>query len=473
MILELPEIQIPAAFEVLRRPKRIKVFFGGRGSAKSESIGRQILINAEESEKGYKVLCGREFQNSIEDSVLGMLDEFIDQYEFQGFDVQRNVIYCPNEGAIKFQGLARNLTSVKSKHGYDLFWVEEAENVSQRTWDVIIPTLRKGGSELWVSFNPADEMDATYQEFVAPYLDVIKEQGFYEDDYIYVGLVNYDDNPFFPKELRDHSEKLKKESYKKWLHVYGGEPNMDYADSIIEPEWFDAAVDAHIKLNIKPRGERVTAFDVADEGKDAKALVSRKGILIDHVDQWWDGDVSDGIDKAFDHADDYRSDDLVYDNVGNGASVKVHLKKCVIREGMTVTGFGGGDGVDMPDEPYKEDRLNRDMFKNKRAQYWWYLRDRFEATYRAVEKGEYGIDPDSLISISSEIKYLAELKSELVKVQRKRTPGSRLVQIVSKEEMRKQGIPSPNMGDGVVMVFANPPKSNYVYVPREATSWKS
>ena len=138
---ELPVIQLPARFEALARPKRLKVFFGGRGSGKSETFARQLLVNAESIPR-YKVLCTREYQNSIDDSVHGMLKAFVDQYQFP-FEVQNTVINTPSGGYFKFFGLSRNVTSIKSKFDYNVVWVEEAEDIKEATWDLLIPTIRK------------------------------------------------------------------------------------------------------------------------------------------------------------------------------------------------------------------------------------------------------------------------------------------------------------------------------------------
>ena len=472
----VPEIQIPAAFEVLFRPKRIKVFFGGRGSGKSESVGRAALIKAEQTQ-GFSVLCSRMFQNYIEDSVVGMLNKFIEEYQIP-FESLTNEIRTPLGGRFRFQGLARNITSLKSKFGYDWLWVEEAEDVPSKVWDVLIPTLRKGGSEIIVTFNPKDEMDDTYQEFVAPYIDTIRQQGFYEDEHIYVALVNYESNPFFPEELRKESDRLKKRNYKKWLHVYGGEPNVDYEDSMIEPEWFDAAVDAHVKLNIIPRGERVTGFDPADTGTDAKARCNRLGILIDDVKSWTTGDITTGTQLAVDDAQDWRASQLIYDNIGNGAAVKTYASMGGKPAGLEFVGFGAADTPDYPDQFYddpkgerreeKGDRTNRNAFKNKRAQYWWLLRDRFYRTYKAVVDGEYH-DPDTLISINGSMAELKKLKSELIKVQRVRRAGLKVIQVESKDDMRKRGVPSPNLADSLMMSFAAAEVSSYKYEKRSAS----
>lgn len=454
------KIQIARAFEALRRPKRLKVFFGGRGGAKSVSVAKQALLDAL---NGKRFLCAREFMNSIDDSVHSLLAAQIVEMGLEAeFDVQATVIYGPNNSVFKFVGLSRNITSIKSKHGFDVLWIEEAENVPEKTWDIVIPTIRKGGSEIWVTFNPADETDATYQLLVAPYLDALNRDGYYEDDEIYVRKVSMDkDNPWPPKELVDHSAKMKATNYKKWLHVYGGEPGLDVDDPVIEPIWVDAAIDAHVKLRFKPRGERVATFDPADTGKDAKALALRHGVVIEDVQQWHDGDVGDATSRAFDSAFEYRADCLIYDNIGMGAgAVKTYLALSNPTGRMQVAGFGSGDAVDRPDDLYMGDRKNKDTFKNKRAQFWWYLRDRFENTYKAVIKGEY-IDLDLIISLSSSIKDLQQLKSELCKQQRKRTPGSRLIQLVSKEEMRADGIRSPNMADTLMMAWGYQPSEDY------------
>ncbi len=109
-----------------------------------------------------------------------------------------------------------------------------------------------------------------------------------------------------------------------------------------------------------------------------------------------------------------------------------------------------------PDEIYNDDRTNKDVFRNRRAQFWWYLRDRFEATALAVEKNKY-TDPDKLISLSSDIPraILMGLKSELCRVRRKRSGNTRIL-LESKQEMKARGMKSPNMADALVMAFANP-----------------
>ncbi len=446
-------IQIAEAFKPLFKPKRFKVFYGGRGGAKSWGFAQALQLQAAQKHK--RILYTRELQGSIQESVHKLLSDTIGRLGLDKFySVQNNIIKGLNGSNFIFEGLKNNTTKIKSMEGVDIVWCEEAEAISERSWDLLIPTIRKTGSEIWISFNPADEMDATYQRFVKPYEEEIIRNGFYVDDHIYVGKVGFADNPWFPEELRTEMEDCKRLNHKKWAHIWDGQCNADYKDSIIQPEWVDASVDAHKKLGFKKLGVKCLGFDPADEGSDAKAIAIRHGSIIESVEQWLDGDVSDAIDKAFNISFDSRCTDLVYDSVGIGAAVKVGLTERVAGRAINISGFGGGDGVVKPDYEYKNDRLNKQVFKNKRAQYWWYLRDRFENTYNAIEKGEY-IDPDHLISLSSDIKDLSLLKSELCRVQRKRSTANTLIQLESKPEMAKRGVKSPNMADALVMCFAN------------------
>lgn len=446
------ELSVIEAFIPLYKPKRLKSFFGGRGGAKTEEFAQYVITKVHL--QGQKWISAREFQNSIDDSSYSVLVNKIYALGWEDhFEIQNSkIIHKKNGGKVDFVGLARNIMSFKSKFGYDGMWIEEAETVSQKSWDVLIPTIRKENSEIIASWNTGDTTSATYKLLVAPYIKEINEKGFYEDDYIYSAKVCYWDNPYFKDPLRTEMERMKKENYKQYLHIWCGEPKAEYDDSIIQSEWVDAAIDAHLKLpHIKEIGEQVVSFDPADIGKDAKAVAFRHGVVVKDVKQKKNGDIDDAIAWAFDEAYEKRAEILVYDSVGVGASVKVGLSDRIANKNIIVHGFGGGESPTAG--RYADDRSNADVFLNKRAQYWWLLRDRLENTYRAIEKNEY-FDPRTMISISSDIKDLDQLKSELVRQQRKRTSGSRLIQLQSKEEMRKQGIPSPNMADAVVMLFA-------------------
>lgn len=180
----------PDKLQFLFQPIRYKVARGGRGSAKSWSFARALLMKG--IEKPLRILCTREVQKSIKDSVHKLLCDQITALGCGSF-------YQPLETEIRgrngtlfiFAGLSQQtVESIKSYEGVDIVWCEEAQAITKRSWDVLIPTIRKDGSEIWVSYNPELETDETHQRFtVNP-----------PDDCVSV-LVNYSDNPWFPEVL--------------------------------------------------------------------------------------------------------------------------------------------------------------------------------------------------------------------------------------------------------------------------------
>lgn len=190
---------------------RYRVAYGGRGSGKSWTIAALLILEAARSKT--RILCAREIQRSISDSVIQLLSDTIERLGLESFfDVQKTQILGRNGSRFIFEGLRANITKIKSMEGIDRVWVEEAESVTATSWETLIPTIRKEGSEIWVSFNPLDELDNTYQRFV---LNPPPES--------IVAKVNYSDNPWFPDELekeRKHLEGLDKDLYR---HIWEGE----------------------------------------------------------------------------------------------------------------------------------------------------------------------------------------------------------------------------------------------------------
>ena len=445
------KIQVPIKLQCLYKPKRTKVLYGGRGGTKSWGVAEALILKG--AQKPLRILCTRELQDSIKESVHKLLSDTIERLGLQdAYTIMDTVIRGKNGTEIVFEGLKNNVRKIKSMEGIDICWCEEAEAISEASWDILIPTIRKKGSEIWVSFNPADEMDNTYQRYIIPYLSSLQSKGVYQDDNIVVQKVSYRDNPWLSDELRSEMEKCKRDNYRKYLHVWEGEPNADYADSIIKPEWVEAAIDAHKKLNFEGLGTRVLGFDPADEGDDEKAVCIRRGSVVEYMDHWKDGDLDDAIKKATESALSHKVNIFVYDVVGIGAGVKLALKRDKDAQDIPSEGFDGGSGVRDPDLKYEDEQDNKHTFKNLRAQYWWYLRDRFEKTYLAIEKNHY-IDPDELIALPSTLSDISQLKSELCRVKRKRGVNS-LIQLESKKDT---DYPSPNMADALVMAFANRP----------------
>ena len=203
-------LDFPEKLGFLFEPKRYKILYGGRGSAKSWSVAKALIALSMRSP--IRVLCARELQNSISDSVIALL---ADQIKAMGvedlFDVQRTAIYGKNGSEFSFVGLKHNVTSIKSFEGVDICWVEEGQAVSKASWETLIPTIRKPNSEIWVTFNPDLDTDETYKRFVVS-----------PPNNAFVVKVNHSDNPWFPDVLKDELEQLKAKDMDSYLNVWEG-----------------------------------------------------------------------------------------------------------------------------------------------------------------------------------------------------------------------------------------------------------
>jgi phage terminase large subunit len=409
--------------------------------------------------KGIKTACFREFQNSIDDSVHALLKSEIDRLNLQGYEIQNNQILLNDEPAFKFRGLARNPEGVKSMHGFQRFWVEEAQTISFNSLKALTPTLREEGSEIWFSANPRSSVDAFSQRFIKPYEKQLRRDGFYEDDLHLIVIINITDNPLAPDVLKqemEHDRALMSPAL--FQHIWEGEYYDSVEDNIIPTEWYDAAIDSHVKLGFEPSGALIASHDPSDEGGDSKGFALRKGSVVLEVCEKVTGDSGEGMDWALQRARQSQADWFVWDCDGLGISLKRQVDQELESTKMQKHQFRGSETPDDAAVPYsgKDSKTNKDTFFNKRAQYWWKLRDRFEATYRAVVKGEY-VNPDDIISLSSDIDVLDQLRSEVCRIPQKRSNNGK-IQIMSKIDMAKKPyeLPSPNMGDALMMSMFSP-----------------
>lgn len=205
-------IDLPEYAKCLWQPSRYKVFWGGRGAGKSRSIASVLVLQAAESHQ--RVLCGREVQRSIKDSVKRLLDDEIDRLGLRaGFTSTETEIRGPHDSLFIFSGLRGNSASVKSIEGVTRFWGEEAQTISQASLDTIVPTIRAPGSELWFSYNPdldSDPIDKMFRTSACPPDAIVK-------------MVNWNDNHWFPDVLRLEMEWDRSRDMDKYLHIWEGQ----------------------------------------------------------------------------------------------------------------------------------------------------------------------------------------------------------------------------------------------------------
>jgi phage terminase large subunit len=203
--------EFPHKLQFLFKPKRYKVAYGGRGGSKSWGFARALLLIA--SMKPTRILCCREIQKSIKDSVHKLLKDQVSALGLDGFyTITETSIKGANGSEFFFSGLAHNSTHIKSYEGIDIAWVEEAHLVSKSSWEILIPTIREENSEIWVTFNPELEEDETYQRFVLHP----------PDDAIVVKL-DWRDNPWFPEVLKKEKDELKRKDPDAYLTVWEGQ----------------------------------------------------------------------------------------------------------------------------------------------------------------------------------------------------------------------------------------------------------
>lgn len=192
---------------------RYKVYWGGRGAAKSWAFA-EALVRLMAAIPGLRVLCVREYQASIKESSHKILKDTIYRLGMEAwFHITAETIRSRSGGEFIFKGCHNNENGIRSTEGIDILWAEEAHSISEASWRVILPTIRKAGSEVWISFNMDDESDSTYQRFVEkPRSNSI------------VHKVNYDSNPYLSKELRQEMEDDKANDYQMYEHIWLGMP---------------------------------------------------------------------------------------------------------------------------------------------------------------------------------------------------------------------------------------------------------
>ena len=254
------EAWFPEKLRFLFSPARYKVVRGGRGSGKSWGFARALLIMG--AQRPLRVLCTREVQNSIAQSVHQLLRDQIEALGLSGqYEVLTTEIRGKSGTQFFFSGLSdQTAESLKSFEGVDVCWCEEAQAISKRSWDILIPTIRKDGSEIWVSFNPQLESDETYRRFVSePPPDCVSIE------------MNYGDNRRFPQVLeseRQHAEAtMKREDY---AHIWEGKCKPAVEGAI----YFDQMAQASSRIGAIPHDPLLKTHAIWDLGfNDSMSII--------------------------------------------------------------------------------------------------------------------------------------------------------------------------------------------------------
>ncbi len=408
--MSLPSMLEPLK-AVWKRKARYKVIYGGRASGKS--FGAALHLINMTSEIKLKVLCIRQFQNNIKESVYTLLKDIIYDLELQEeFEILSHIIRHKITGSeFVFYGIARNFMEIKSFEGADICYIEEAHALTHEQFSVIDPTIRKENSEIYIVFNPQNRSDYIFQEFVE-----------HEKKNSIVLNLNYPANPYLSNTMKNIIDEAKREDLEEYEHIYLGVPREGDDNALFSYDEIEKAMDNSLEAmkDVDMTGVFTYAADIGRFGKDHSVITKRKGFRIYDLKEKKGCntmEIANLINSMY--LTESRPPNAIFvDTIGIGAGVKDKLDE-IGRRSIEANVSMRAD--------------SEDLYYNKRAECYFLLRD-------FVRKG--GKLPDD-----------PALKEELLAIRYiyNNTNGKILIQ--PKDEIKKILGRSPDKSDSVSLHF--------------------
>lgn len=323
MATKAKELFFPPKLQFLFRPSRYKVSYGGRGGSKSWGYARALLI--EGTQREVRVLCARETQSSIQDSVHQLLSDQISALGLEDFyTIKETEIVGLNGSLFRFAGLRQqDATKIKSFENFSHCWVEEAQTVSDKSWSILIPTIRRPGSEIWVTFNPELDTDPTYERFVVnppPDCQTV--------------FINWYDNPWFPDVLDVERRHLKATDPIAYENVWEGKCKAAVDGAIYHNEVTAAQVANRItNVPYNPDLRVHTVWDLGWNDQTSIILVQKNRneiAIIDYIEdshRTLDSYVAEIKDKRMNWGQDYLPHDATAKSLQTGMSPKEVIQR--------------------------------------------------------------------------------------------------------------------------------------------------
>ena len=413
--MERVTIKIAEKFRpLLTEHYRYKLYYGGRAGGKSYAFADCLLLLARQ--KKLFIACVREVQNSIKDSVYKLLKDRADYYKFDDFIFYEDRIENIVTGSkFVFKGLKdQNKQNIKSLEGVDICWCEESQAITKESFEVLDPTIRKSGSELWFSMNRENENDAIWRAIAAN-----------PDDQTLIVKVNYYDNPFCPDEMKYLAEKCKAENLDDYMHIWEGEPISLGDYKLFNVKDVREAMIPKMDSSTSPL---VIGLDIARAGSDKTVFCLRKGRWVMKFDVIKGYDTVEVADKLTNYITELHPARAFLDLGNSGAGVYDIMK---------ARGFAGiVKGINFGGKAIQPDR-----YKNKRAEMY--------ATANEWIKQELPVQlPNDDL-----------LFEELTTIERVKVAGDTL-QLEDKELFKKRIGRSPDRADAFVLTFAEPVYDN-------------
>lgn len=411
-------IELPILFDgtpekliqVLTEINRYKTVLltGGRGGGKTEFLARALLYWGDQ--KKLKIVCGRETQATIEDSVHGTVSRLCSEYKLN-YRVQKSYIqHEGNKTRFIFKGFKeQGRANIKGLDDVDIVWVDEAEQITNETLGIIVPTIRNENAIMIYSMNRKTRHDAVYKRFA-------------DDPECLHIHINYDENPSCPQILIDEANKCKARDESEYNHIWGGEPRDQTDDYLFNVRKLDEML-TNVAHGDVLKQQRVIGFDYAAQGNDlccASVLERRSPVHWELIDQitWSDPDPDNSKGKMISIIADYMPDISVIDIGGMGYVVFAALSKT----GLPIYKF---DGAVKAYDSY--------TYANSRGEGYYELKAWVDKNYLILNKKFANLIP----------------QMEGIKFRNHKTTGRRLIQ--PKEEMKKDGFHSPDETDSLMM----------------------
>jgi phage terminase large subunit len=409
-ILVIPDKLIPIITTI--NDKRYFLIDGGRGGGKSQSVGRLILYLAEQ--KTLRIVCGRETQNSINESVYSLLTDLISKYNLN-FEVLANKITHRITGTtINFRGFReQGRFNIQGMEGTDILWIDESQAITKQTRDVLIPTIRKDNAKIFFTMNRHIHNDPVYEMFID------------RTDCLHIHL-NYMDNPFCTNALKREAEECKLKSESDYNHIWLGMPLAQTEDSVFGHDELMSAYNNKYPLR-ESYGLKIGGFDIARYGDDKCAceILMQMGAL--HweecfTDQWDHKDLNYTTGRILMTSNEQRIEHSIIDEDGIGAGPLDTLNK-----GRGLNNFVGFRN---PALSYKDNQF----YGNTRTLNTYKLKD-------MILKGHLCLTNLATIAELETLKYTFDHNQRRI--------------LISKDVMKtKFKIKSPNLADALIMAVS-------------------
>lgn len=391
-------------------PYRYWCYSGGRASGKSTAVAQSLILRA--SVQPITVLCAREFQNSITDSVYKLLTGTIEKLGLQGFEIRRDGISHINGSSFIFRGLHDNLQSIKSIEGIDVCWVEEAQTISKTSLTTLIPTIRRPNSTLIFTWNPLTSHDPIWTYFIT----TDSEERLHQTCHWHTTF--NDVRRLLSQDVLDMIEADKQTA--DYGHVWLGLPYADTDNQLISDTMINEAI------HRTPSDGPVTfGVDVARYGNDRTALTIKKGNHIETLESWTHSSIVDTAERIRLRASQYHPIDIRIDDTGVGGGLTDLLKTY----GLPVTGI---NYAGKPKDP---------QYPNIASELW------FDFATMLPQ-----------LSINPQLADLAKLTTELTTRKWQITSRNQR-QIESKQDYKdSMNLGSPDLADSLLLACYEPPK---------------